>query len=553
MSLLLIPSLAHAALRDLQSHGSDERLWLARAEPQPSGAAGRAPTTLFVRVRSDSNWQRLNPIESPVLGLANRGSQLAVLLSNGDWLLMTDTSPASGLPLPGKSHMVALGSDSKSLWAVGLIGTGGGPPPPSFAAVNSASRPATTARAASATAPGTAPSPASSRPTTAPASTGRLTLYRLGPQEWEAQGPLPDAIPAAEGVSLSLAVVGGLAVVAHRSDELIRVYRRTDRGRWEDVGDVKVPADLQDYKALEGLSGPVVWTRGPSGPGRLWIAPTSSDGGDGEGAAEPIERELPPAGRDAQADHAVAFANGALRMLWVEDNKIVEQRLNSKTGEPDGDAVALPLPAVSIEPVFHRWAQIVLMAALIFAMAASMRRRQEMQEASLDPAKLPLAPFSTRLAAGVVDLLPAIAAMWLAPVTPTHPKGIGELITTLIGFGVYLVLTTVIEVVAGRSLGKMVTGLRVVGLDGQPAPVGARVVRNLLRVIDFPIMPLALILFSPLRQRAGDLAAGTLVLASKTAEEAAPTADAEAAAGAAAGGADEAAARPKDETMAKPE
>lgn len=552
MSLFLIPSLAHAALRDLQAHGSDERLWLARAEPQPSGAAGRPPTTLFMRARSDSNWQRLNPIESPVLGLANRGSQLAVLLSNGDWLLMTDTSPASGLPLPGKSHMVALGSDSKSLWAVGLTGTAGGPSPPQSPApvTGQITRRATTSRAASATAPSTSTAPnaaAASRPTTAPASTGRLTLYRLGPQEWEAQGPLPDAIPAAEGVSLSLAVVGGLAVVAHRSDELIRVYRRTDRGRWEDVGDVKVPADLQDYKALEGLSGPVVWTRGPAGPGRLWIAPAST-AADGEGAAEPIERELAPAGRDAQADHAVAFANGALRMLWVEDNKIIEQRLNSKTGEPDGDAVALPLPAVSIEPVFQRWAQIVLMAALIFAMAASVRRRQEMQEASLDPAKLPLAPFSTRLAAGVIDLLPAIAAMWLAPVTPTHPKEIGGLITTLIGFGVYLVLTTVVEVVAGRSLGKMVTGLRVVGLDGQPAPVGARVVRNLLRVIDFPIMPLALILFSPLRQRAGDLAAGTLVLASKTAEEAAPTADAEAAAGA-----DEAATRPKDETMAKPQ
>ena len=84
-----------------------------------------------------------------------------------------------------------------------------------------------------------------------------------------------------------------------------------------------------------------------------------------------------------------------------------------------------------------------------------------------------------------------------------------------VGLGVYLLATTLVETVAGRSLGKLLTGLYVVGLDGKPAGIGARLLRNVLRIIDLPIMPLALILFSPLRQRAGDLAAGTLVVRGK--------------------------------------
>ena len=48
---------------------------------------------------------------------------------------------------------------------------------------------------------------------------------------------------------------------------------------------------------------------------------------------------------------------------------------------------------------------------------------------------------------------------------------------------------------------------------------GVSLMRNALRIIDLPAFPLALILFSPLRQRAGDLAAGTLVVHGKTEEK----------------------------------
>jgi len=70
----------------------------------------------------------------------------------------------------------------------------------------------------------------------------------------------------------------------------------------------------------------------------------------------------------------------------------------------------------------------------------------------------------------------------------------------------------------------MLTGLHIVGLDGRPATASARVLRNLFRIIDILIigMPLALILFSPLRQRAGDLGAGTVVVQGRAEEKSEP-------------------------------
>jgi uncharacterized RDD family membrane protein YckC len=138
-----------------------------------------------------------------------------------------------------------------------------------------------------------------------------------------------------------------------------------------------------------------------------------------------------------------------------------------------------------------------------------------MQEVELDPAKLRLAPLSTGLTAGVIDAIPLLVAFWFANSRYSNPDTLGFWVALAVGLGTYLLLTTLVEAIAGRSLGKLLTGLYVVGLDGKPAGLGARVMRNLLRVIDIPVMPLALILFSPLRQRAGDLAAGTLVVRGK--------------------------------------
>ena len=72
------------------------------------------------------------------------------------------------------------------------------------------------------------------------------------------------------------------------------------------------------------------------------------------------------------------------------------------------------------------------------------------------------------------------------------------------------------EALFARTLGKAIFGLRVANLDGSRVTARAAVVRNILRIVDLTLalFPLVMVFFSPLRQRLGDVAAGTLVVRS---------------------------------------
>ncbi len=87
------------------------------------------------------------------------------------------------------------------------------------------------------------------------------------------------------------------------------------------------------------------------------------------------------------------------------------------------------------------------------------------------------------------------------------------------GLAVYLILFAyflICEGLTGRTVGKVALGLRVVRLtDGGPCGWSRSIVRNLVRPFDllFVGMPGALVvMFTPARQRLGDLLGGTLVV-----------------------------------------
>jgi uncharacterized RDD family membrane protein YckC len=500
---------------DLQAHGSDDRLWLAHVEPVP----GRTPTEItyvYVREKSDATWRRLEPLGLRVVGLANRGSQLALLLPGGDWRLTTEAGYASGGPLPDGARLLTLGSDPATLWAIGLSRE------QSATTTQASTSPSTQSSVTPAT-PVMRSSP-SSRPvaTSAPSGQPRLVLYRLGAKDWEKQGGLPEEIPPSENVSLSLGVVGGSPLLAYkRDDRTVRVWHRgASAGAWDSPSDVTSNVDIAEHKLLSGTASPMLWYRGTSGPGHLWIAPSGSAAG--KTADHPLA-SLP--GVPAGVPHAVTFANNAVREILIADGKIYEQRLNPLTGVPEGEPALAILPSVSLQGVVVRVLEVTLAIALVLALLSSMRRRGELTEGELDPAKFRLAPFGLRLTAGVIDAVPIFVASGITWARPSvgQPTA-SEWIIMAAGVGVYLLLTTVVELTAGRSIGKMLTGLHVVGLDGRPASAGARVLRNLFRIIDVLIigMPLALILFSPLRQRAGDLGAGTVVVQGRAEEQSEP-------------------------------
>ncbi len=87
---------------------------------------------------------------------------------------------------------------------------------------------------------------------------------------------------------------------------------------------------------------------------------------------------------------------------------------------------------------------------------------------------------------------------------------------TLAAFGVMLAYYVLMEVLAnGQTVGKMLIGIRVVKVDGSRVDLGASLVRNLLRFVDYwcciPVGIVA-IAISATNQRVGDMLAGTIVV-----------------------------------------
>jgi uncharacterized RDD family membrane protein YckC len=291
------------------------------------------------------------------------------------------------------------------------------------------------------------------------------------------------------------------------------------------VCSIDLPDDAQDFQLLNGTPVPTLWVRGRAGPDLLYICKLNAAGSATPSPA-PVALEStrgsPPAMRTA------AYALGLVRSIFVRDGELYQQSYDRLTGAPADTAAPLPLPSGAAIPLtLLRYG--IVTGAMLYAIGASFRRREQLRSLKIDPAALPLAPAGARLVAGAIDALPVIAA-WAFYY---QRMGFSELIGAVTGgsgpadpivevvlwasFAVYLAHTTISEVLVGRTLGKVIMGLRVISLDGKPPTRGQLVTRNLLRLIDAGLifLPVLLVPFSPLRQRAGDTAAGTVVVTAK--------------------------------------
>ncbi|HVC04104.1 MAG TPA: RDD family protein [Candidatus Acidoferrales bacterium] len=89
----------------------------------------------------------------------------------------------------------------------------------------------------------------------------------------------------------------------------------------------------------------------------------------------------------------------------------------------------------------------------------------------------------------------------------------------IFAFFVYFGYFFVAEAVtSGKTPGKSAMGLRVIRVDGSAVDFGAVAVRNVIRVIDFSVVLVGLVVmfFQPQTRRLGDLAAGTVVVRDRT-------------------------------------
>lgn len=135
--------------------------------------------------------------------------------------------------------------------------------------------------------------------------------------------------------------------------------------------------------------------------------------------------------------------------------------------------------------------------------------------------RLQLAGLGSRFIAGVTDLIiQGLALIVLVLITGALGSGATGAAVAVLAVGSFVIIffyPVLFEVLnAGRTPGKQWSHLRVVRDDGIPVDLQASAIRNLMRIVDGPLLlylpTVAWIALTRHNQRPGDLAAGTLVI-----------------------------------------
>ncbi len=487
-SLLLLLSFVHAtvaqasARRDILSYAGEKRYWVVQVVPPGTRNATGAQSE--IRTRESAGvvaWRRVAILQGRVTDIAHRNADAAVLFDNQSWLLVWPDGSSTGPRLPGAAIIRALGSDEQSLWAMGVHAA------PSTQAVE---HDASTHPLAPAVAPGT------------------LQTFLFTGAGWQARAVVPEDLTNER--SISFAVFDSRPMVAWQFGEReLRFIGLGRDGTWAPVESIQTDFAITDFRLLARAPTPTLWIAGKSSAGELrtrrevWGAPI------------PLQAEPPM--RDAVHRTAEYFA-GNVRLLALAEGRLVEQAFGL-----DGAASGKPIdlgrtPPPQQQPI-SVWS-IVLMAIMAMLLSTAIFRSESKEKEGAAKQSLPLAPFPRRLAAGLIDLSPLLLTLfWQVPWSDSNAAAAAmqdqsTVVYVASAMFVYLLHTTLLELLTGKTVGKMICRLRVVSVDGKRAGKLAIVIRNLIRIIDVLTgAPVAmLILFLPLRQRLGDVLAGTTVI-----------------------------------------
>lgn len=482
---------------DVLAHGDNEHFWVARVEQTPRAQTPLRTTIYYRLLGEEGKWQMLASIPARVVGLSSLNGSGAALLDDGTWMLLyPDAGPFTAGPLPVPARMVALAGGPTTWWAAGVVPGG------------MRGLAATTKPAAAATRASSSSQPASAPAATQPMQESRLVIFTLSANAWVPWTELPE--PVAQAPNVSMAFVGDALCVATLSRGGGIVVRRLHDKKWVEDSALDHLPPLAGFALLGDPALLRAWVQPQTGPDMLCVF--------NRGTRTML---LPPIPGSALSGRAVTLAMGKLRTVGLVNGKLLGQDYKIETAAPDGKSYELAVPQASPVAEFWRLQFIIATLALIVAVLGSLRPRAVMRGTEPQLEGLRVAPLRRRLAAGFIDAAPmALAALSAVvrfrnvQVIPEQGSGVLSLIIYWSAGIFYILYMTVIESVAGRSLGKILMGLRIVGLDGQPARAPALVTRNVLRVIEVGLgfLPLLMIVVFPLRQRAGDVAAGTLVV-----------------------------------------
>ncbi|HRK30494.1 MAG TPA: RDD family protein [Tepidisphaeraceae bacterium] len=472
--ILLCATSATAAQREVLSAASESRYWVAQVLEPGERSATSLRTEIRMRdVSSGVPWQRVAVVGGRVRDIAHRHADAAVLMDDQSWLLVWPGGSSRGPGLPDGAILRALTSDDQSLWAVGVP-------------INRLD--------------------ASTQPAQPRVEPGQMQTYLFTGNGWEPRAIVP--AEARNDSRLSTGMFDNRPMIAWQTAPREISFTRLRRsGDWTGVETLKTSFAIDDFRLLSGTAVPTIWIAAAGSAGEVRLLR------DTWGIGVPLLADSSL--RDA-ASKTTAYFSGHLRLLTAAGDRLSEQSFTL-----DGTAAGKPVNLGRLPPV-HKPMSIwsILLMALIAVLLSSAVFRSEAESEASAAIHVELAPFARRFVAGMIDLFPLIiVTLWRVSLLDRDAaaEALADQTTLLYlaaGAISYLCYTTTMEMVFGRTVGKIACRLRVVGVDGTPPKRSSLLLRNLVRVIDVvPGSPLLLLIFlSPLRQRLGDVMAGTIVI-----------------------------------------
>jgi uncharacterized RDD family membrane protein YckC len=377
---------------------------------------------------------------------------------------------------------------------------------------NSTSAPAAEASATARATAAAPPPAATTRPSLPPHEAG---LFRLHLGRWSEIDALPGSPKRDDIRAVSLMVFERRVLLAIATGLEVRVFTRGlgEDDDWDAGTQVAVLSDGGELRLLDVGGRPVLWmseaaSAAAAGTGTIFVHAPQRWG-------PPVR--LAPSPRLANYDRrALVVALGRLRLLASDGRGRFAEQFYKLDGSLDGESSeAVTIPRGNDERL-GEFLQVLIAVVLVVWFVGSYQQRPALREAVTRADKLSLAPLSRRFVGGLIDVAPLVAGFVVAqfwrPVVVRLTIDSPEFAIICAGLATYLLLATVMELLTGRTLGKQVAGTRVAALDGRRPLASAILIRNLLRIADLIVFPLGFILLSPLRQRLGDMAAGTIVV-----------------------------------------
>jgi len=223
----------------------------------------------------------------------------------------------------------------------------------------------------------------------------------------------------------------------------------------------------------------------------------------------------------------LAAIERSIGLLWLDDRGRLFWRTQDLTGNVMPVATAVSEQTRSASDMGNFALLIVVLFICTLAMLAFWRRDPNWNALEL-PERTAVADLSLRFVAGVIDLAPGLAAIWLYtghnPVVtfinhwPGRVTGYDSWQSVIPGAVVIAVTvshTCLLELLTARSLGKWAvrSRMRVANMTAARPKAWQVLVRNIMKAVEliaFPMLFMALLI--PTRQRLGDLVARTVVV-----------------------------------------